>query len=243
MHARTRSEVLDTNHLNASVITALRSQWQGGYTELNCCRMEVPGNCGSVSLTSVPRMTVEQIVLGDISKHLRDTKVTENSWCYVALPRANLWCEGWLSRGRRAVCAVDFGFSDAFSVTSHGTLTIKLVKCGAEKCSVRWGIIGWAVEYNRCWSPVQSPPKCGWLLVVLLRDTYGAKTRNALIDDLDEVTQCTQKDLLWYLLGMGASILWKIKLHFRGAFAFFTIVCFLKPRTFFTQKLYKAQRL
>ena len=95
MHIHTCSELLDTDHLNASVITALCMLQQEGYTKLNCCsfrkgRMEEPGNYRSVSLTSVPRMTVEQILLEDISKHLRDTKVTENSWCNVAFPRASL---------------------------------------------------------------------------------------------------------------------------------------------------------
>jgi len=30
-------------------------------------------------------------------------------------------------------------------------------------------------------------------------------------------------------------MLWKIKLLSRGTFAFFTVVCFLKPRTFYTK--------
>lgn len=152
-HARTRSEVLETNRLNASVITALRREWQAGPTELNCCnlrkgRMEEPSDCGSVSLTSVPRMTVEHTVLGDISKHLRDTKVTENSWCYAVSPRANLWWEGWLGRGGRAVRAVDLGFREAFNATFHGTLAVKLVKRGTEKCTVRWGTIGWVQQVS-----------------------------------------------------------------------------------------------
>jgi len=86
--------MLDTDHLNGSGITALRTVQQEGYTKPNCCnfrrgRIEGRGNHRSVRLTSAPRTTVEQILLEDFSKHLRNTKAAGNSWCNMALPRAN----------------------------------------------------------------------------------------------------------------------------------------------------------
>lgn len=136
MHVHTRSEMSGTDHWNASAITAPT-------TKLNCCnfrkgRTEEPGNYRSVSLTSVPRMIVEKILLGDISKHPRDTKMTEHSWCNVALPWTNLQGEDWLSRGGRAAHPVYLDFRETFNTVSHRTLTVKLVKYGVGKCTTRW---------------------------------------------------------------------------------------------------------
>lgn len=128
MHIQTHSEMSYTDHLNASVITALHTVYQESYTKLNSCnfkkgRMEEPENYRSVSLTSVPRMTVEQILLEDISKHLRDTKVTENSWCNVALPRQTF--DGKTGSAEEEEQCVPFTLTLGRSSTSSHTVPLQ----------------------------------------------------------------------------------------------------------------------
>ena len=71
-------------------------------------KREDPGNCRPVSITSIPGKVVQQLILGAISKYMKDKKVIRSS--QPALTRGKLcltnliaFCDGktgWVEEGR-----------------------------------------------------------------------------------------------------------------------------------------------
>lgn len=96
-----------------------------------------------VTLTSIPRKVVEQLVLDAISKELEE-KVIRSSQCAFTKGRSCLtntvaFCAvmtGWVD-GERAVGAVSLDFSKAFDTVSHTFLVGKLRKRGIDKWAMR----------------------------------------------------------------------------------------------------------
>ncbi|KAK4808972.1 hypothetical protein QYF61_015206 [Mycteria americana] len=110
-------------------------------------KKEDPGNYQLVSLNSVPGKTGQHILLGAISKHMKDKKVTGSS--QQGFTKGQLHLTHLITfynetaacvDNRRALdvvlidCTIDF--IKAFDMVSHSLLVGKLVRFGLDK----WGV-------------------------------------------------------------------------------------------------------
>ena len=117
------------------------------------CR-EDPGNYRPVSLTSVPRKIMEQIVLREITRHVRDKRGIRPSQHGFTKGRSCL--TNLISFYDLVTCLVDEGkavdvvyldFSKAFDTVSHSILLHKLAARGLDRYTFGWvrnWLKGWA---------------------------------------------------------------------------------------------------
>ncbi|XP_064909576.1 gamma-1-syntrophin isoform X3 [Columba livia] len=134
-------------------------------------KKEDPGNYRPVSLTSVPGKVMEQLILGAISRHIKDKRVirgsqhgfTKGKSCLTNLIAFYENVTRWMNDGR-AVDVVYLDFSKAFDTVSHSILTAKLRRCGLDSRVVRW-VANWLKERSQrvvvngaesSWRPVSS---------------------------------------------------------------------------------------
>ncbi|PKU45797.1 rna-directed dna polymerase from mobile element jockey- hypothetical protein [Limosa lapponica baueri] len=104
-----------------------------------------PGNYRPISLTSIPRKVMDQLILEVIPKHLEEKKVirsgqhgfTKGKSCFTNLIAFYDGMAGWVDKGR-AVDVVYLDFSKAFNTISHNILIGKLRKHGLDEWTVRW---------------------------------------------------------------------------------------------------------
>uniref|UniRef100_A0A674JDS3 Macro domain-containing protein n=1 Tax=Terrapene triunguis TaxID=2587831 RepID=A0A674JDS3_9SAUR len=104
-----------------------------------------PGNYRPVSLTSVPRKIMEQIINQSVYKHLEDNKVISNSQygfvnnksCQINLIAFFDRVTSPVDRGE-AVDEVYLDFSKTFDTVSHDLLINKLGKCNLDGATIRW---------------------------------------------------------------------------------------------------------
>jgi len=95
-----------------------------------------PGNCRSVSLTSIPGKMMEQLILEVIIKQVEEKKVirssrhgfTKGKSCLTNLIAFYDDMTGWVNEGR-AVDVVYLDFSKTFDTVFHNILLGKLRKC------------------------------------------------------------------------------------------------------------------
>ncbi|OPJ71079.1 hypothetical protein AV530_017375 [Patagioenas fasciata monilis] len=102
-------------------------------------KKEDPGSYRPVGHTSIPGKVMEQLVLGAISKHIKDKRVirgsqhgfTKGKSCLTNLIAFYEVIMRWVDDGR-AVDVVYFDFSNAFDTVSHSIPTAKLRECNLD---------------------------------------------------------------------------------------------------------------
>ena len=107
--------------------------------------MEDPGNYRPVSLTSVPGKVMEQIILGEITWHIRGIQRIRPSQhgfmkgrsCLTNLISFYDWVSRLVNEGK-AVNVVYLEFSKAFDMVSHSILLGKLAARGLDRYTVLW---------------------------------------------------------------------------------------------------------
>ena len=106
---------------------------------------EDPGNYRPVSLTSVPGKVREQVVLREITQHVRDNRGIRPSQHGFAKGRSCLTnlisfydlVTRLVDEGK-AVDVVCLDFGKAFDTVSHGLLLQKLAVCGLDRYTLGW---------------------------------------------------------------------------------------------------------